>query len=124
MNIGLETLTARRAWFVPGFMVWGVAGPGELEYLALEQIGSNLSVYFGAATLDDGPQEVSFGDLTDHRGNNLPATIKAPRIFPRSKSTDTVFVIGSESNSSFQIARDQASTGPVPVDLLIVEMGD
>ncbi len=124
MPIGLETLTARRVWFVPDFMVWGVAGPGELEYLALEQIGSEQSIYFGSATLDDGPQEVSFADLTDHRGNSLPATIHSPRIYPRSKSVDTVFIVGAESSSSFQIARDPASTGPVLTDLLIVEMGD
>jgi hypothetical protein len=124
MTAGLQTLTARRAWFVPDFMVWGIAGPGELEYLALEKIDANLSIYFGTANLDSGPQEVAFGDLTDHRGNSLPSTIKSPRIFPRSRSTDTVFVVGSESAGSFQIARDPQATRPVPVDLLIVEMGD
>ncbi len=124
MTASIQTLTARRAWFVPDFMVWGTAGPGQLEYLALEKVDSNLSIYFGAANLEDGPQVVSFSDLTDHRGNTLPTTIKSPRIFPRSKGTDTVFVVGTESTSNFQIARDPQATGPVTVDLLIVEMGD
>jgi hypothetical protein len=124
MTSSLHTLTARRAWFVPNFMVWGIAAPGELEYLAVENVNGTLSIYFGMSSLDDGPQTVSYADLVDHRGNSLPAIIKSPRIFPRAKSTDTVFVVGSESNSCFQIARDPETTGPVTTDLLIVEMGD
>ncbi len=121
---GLEQITARRAWFVPDFMVWGIPGLGDLDYLAVEQIGSESSIYFGKADIEGGPQEVAFNQLVDHRGNTLPAVIKAPRIFPRPRGPESVYIVGAESGSTFQIARDGSASGPILTDLLIVEMGD
>lgn len=66
---------------------------------------------------------MAFSDLTDHRGNQLPSTIASPRVIIRPRSSDTAFVISEESETNFKIARDPDASGPVTVDLLVVEMG-
>ena len=124
MQNGLEKATGRRMWFVPGFSVWGLPSFGEYEYIAYEKIGSTTTYYFGTVTIGDPEQEVLFEQLTDHRGNSLPASIPSPRVMPRLKSGESAFVVGCESATRFRIARDPSSQGPVPTDLLIVEMGD
>ncbi len=121
---GLHSVTARRAWFVPDFTVWGQPSLGEQEYLGLEQVDGTWSVYYGTASIGQAIQEVAFGQLTDHRGNHLPGSIKAPRVFVRPKSCTPVFVVGQESPDGFKIARDPLADGPVSVDLWIIEVGD
>ncbi len=124
MLSGIERITARRVWFVPDFVVWGLPSLGEHDFLAIEKVGATQSVYYGSATISQNEQEVCFDQLVDHRGNLLPATIQAARVIPRSKSSDAVFVVGQESSIGFKIARDPASDSPVTADLLIVELGD
>ena len=123
MLSGLEKLKTRRAWLVPDFMVWGLPGLGDIEFLVVENIGSTRSVLFGATDVADAVQEVSYAELTDHRGNNLPETIKAPLVMPRSKTGEAVFVVGQEASNEFKIARTVSADGPVTADLLIMEMG-
>ena len=120
---GLEKVKSHRVWFVPGFVVWGLAGWSEVEFVTLEQAGSDLSALFGAVDVGDSAQQVAFSDLRDHRGNQLPSTISMPRILVRPKTNETAFIVGDESSESFKIARDLDSAGPVTVDLLVVEMG-
>ena len=120
---GLEKVKSHRVWFVPGFAVWGLAGWSEIEFVTLEQVGSDVSALFGAVDVGDNAQQVAFSDLTDHRGSQLPSTISMPRILIRPKTNETAFIVGDESNESFKIARDPDSAGPVTVDLLVVEMG-
>jgi hypothetical protein len=124
MISGLGLLTARRIWFVPDFMVWGTPQFGQIECIASEVVDGVTNVMFGMADIGDGPQEVLFSQLVDHRGNNLPGTINAPRAILRARSGDTVFVAETESPTGFRIARGSAGTAAVPVDLLVVEMGD
>ncbi|MEA2030703.1 MAG: hypothetical protein U9N55_03795 [candidate division Zixibacteria bacterium] len=121
--MSLANVTARRVWFIHDFVVWGLPNMGELEFLAMEKVGSEESVLYGIHTIGGGSQEVSFGNLVDNRGNQLPETIDVPRVLPRSRSSENVFVVGNETASSFKIARESDSSGPVTVDLLIVEMG-
>jgi len=123
MLSGLEKLKTRRAWLVPDFMVWGLPGLGDIEFLVIENIGSIRSIHFGATDVADAVQEVSFSELTDHRGNNLPEEIKVPLVMPRSKTGDAVFVVGQEAGNKFKIAKAVEADGPVAVDLLIMEMG-
>ncbi len=123
MISGLDRITARRVWFVPDFMVWGLPNVGQIECLASEGTGAPTNVMFGMVDIGDGPQEVQFSQLTDHRGNSLPASINTPRVFPRARTADAVFVVETESPTGFRIARDSSGVSPVPVDLLVVEMG-
>jgi hypothetical protein len=113
-----------RSWFVPDFSVWGLPSLGEHDFLALEKVDSTWSVYYGSASIGESDQEVLFSQLTDHRGNSLPSSLKSPRVFPRPKGSETAFVVGTEASDRFKIARDPETNGPVTVDLLVVEMGD
>lgn len=124
MITGLEKLKARRAWFVPGFNVWGSPSWGEIDLIMVENVGAVKSVLFDPINIGDSAQEVPYGDLTDFRGNALPATIKNPRVLIRAKSEYAAFIVGDESDQVFRVARDASITGPVKVDLFIVEMGD
>jgi hypothetical protein len=124
MISGLEKIQSHRVWFVPNFVVWGLPVWGEIEFLNVEKVGSDETVFYGSPDIGDPAQQVAFSDLTDHRGNQLPSMIASPRILVRGKSQDSAFVIGDESNISFKIARDPETSGPVTVDLMVVEMGD
>ncbi|MDD3733108.1 MAG: hypothetical protein PHU88_12110 [candidate division Zixibacteria bacterium] len=124
MLSGLEKLKTRRAWLVPDFMVWGLPGLGDLEFLAVEKVGTVRSVFFGRTDIVDTVQEVSYSQLTDHRGNQLPAVINAPLVMPRCKSEAMVYVIGQEADTGFKIARASVPDHPVTADLLIMEMGN
>ncbi len=124
MISGIQRVLARRIWFVPDLMVWGLPPLGEQDYLALDEIAGAGSVYYGSASLSQSDQKVLFSELTDHRGNTLPVALSAPRVFPRAKASRSGFVVGRESADGFRIARDPGATEPVTVDLLIVETGD
>ena len=124
MNFGFELVTARRIWFVPDIVVWGLARTAEIEYLVEETVEAISTVLFGSIDISDSTQQVNFADLIDHRGNNLPVTIASPRVLIRSKTEHLVFVIGNESDKSFKIARQANATGVTTVDLLVTEMGN
>lgn len=120
---GIQSVTARRMWFVPELSVHGVAGWGEVDYIAVEKIGDTSSVLYGSAGLGDEAQSVCYDSLHDHRGNRLPSTIDNARVMIRRRGTETTFVVGTESESSFKVAREATAALPVVVDLLIIEMG-
>ncbi len=122
--MGIENVLAHRIWFVPGFEVWGLPGLSEVEYLVLEQIGSNKTILYGQAGVGDGSQSVNFDELTDHRGNNLPENIDSPRIIIKSHDENAAFIVGTEKDNSFKIARDPNSENNVTVDLMVIEMGN
>ena len=124
MISGRESVLARRMWFVPDVVVWGRPGLGEIEFLAFEKSGSSGSVFLGTTGIGDSAQEIRFDQLTDHRGNYLPATISSPRVIPRSKDGTAVFVVGQETPTAFKIGHDPDVSTTVTSDLLIVEMGD
>jgi len=124
MISGIEQVAARRIWFVPGFSVWGVPGLDEIDMLTVEHTAAGDTIGFSALTVEGASQKVFYADLTDHRGNQLPASLASPRVIPRSHEASAVLVIGTESPSSFRIARDPNAAGPVTADLLVLEMGD
>lgn len=121
---GLERIKSHRVWFVPNFVVWGLAGSAEIHFLTTEHVGDDTAVLFNAVDVGDAAQSVSFGDLADHRGNGLPASIAAPKIIVRNKSAHTAYIVGEESAEGFKVARDPNAAEPVAVDLLIIELGD
>lgn len=120
----LERVTSRRCWMVHDFAVWGRPTLGELDLLLYRSPVASGEIFFGQADIGDAAQTVEFSQLTDHRGNQLPATISAPQVIIRPRSADSAFLIGHETSSSFRIAHDVNSDGPVLVDLFITEMGD
>lgn len=124
MLSGLEKVKSHRIWFVPGFVVWGLPGLEDAEYLAFESTPASSSIFFAETDIGDSGQVVAYSELTDHRGNTLPNTLSAPKVFPRARGTEAVFIVGDESPQSFRIGRDSESSGPLTVDLLIIEMGD
>jgi hypothetical protein len=124
MTAGIEQILARRMWFVPEVVVWGTEGLGVLDYLMAEKMNGVTSVLYGFSSFADGRQHVSFADLTDHRGNQLPEQIHAPRVLIRPKQAGDTFVIGQETATGFTIAHDDSLGTPVTVDLLVIEMGD
>lgn len=124
MLSGLEKVKSHRIWFVPGFVVWGLPGLEDAEYLAFEKTPAASSIFYGETNIGDAGQLVTYGQLTDHRGNSLPEVISAPKVFPRARGTEPVFIVGEENSQSFRIGRDSDANGPVTVDLLIIEMGE
>jgi hypothetical protein len=124
MISGLERAKSHRVWFVPEFSAWGLAGWSEIEFLAAETVQSTTSILYGTIGIGDTAQQVTFSDLTDHRGNALPSSLASPRVIVRPRSVETAFVVGEESDQSFKIARDPEALGPVMVDLVIIEMGE
>ena len=123
MFSGMEIVTARRVWFVPGFVVWGLPGWGEADFVALEQVGTVNSILYGNANIGESTQQVNFSELTDHRGNQLPASIPGGRVLIRPRSEDPAFITGADSDDKFTVARDPNTAGPVTVDLLVIELG-
>ena len=124
MISGLEQVAAHRIWFVPNFIVWGVPGLDDIELLVVEHTSSGDAVGFSSITVEGASQDVLYADLTDHRGNQLPASVSSPRVIPRTHEAKQAFVVGAESAASFRIARDPDAPGPLTADLLVVEMGD
>lgn len=118
-----ETVLARRAWFVPGLVVYGMPATEASGYLVTQQGVAGRTVYYATADPGDGAQEVAYASLTDHRGNQLPAEINTPRVIVRPRSSAPVYIVREESDREFAIARDPSSSDPVTVDLLILEMG-
>jgi hypothetical protein len=115
--------TNRRVWFIPDFSVYGLPGLGPADYLVAETVGGTTSVFLASSDIAGSRQEVLFANLTDHRGNRLPATIDSPRVIPRPRQETQVFVVGREANDRFTIAHDPAVGSAVPADLLILELG-
>jgi len=123
MIAGLERVKSHRIWFVPNLLVWGLPSWGELKLLIVEQVGSELTIGYISVGIGDTEQELHFEDLIDHRGNSLLVSLSAPRVIVRSRTAASAFVVATESDASFKIARDPDADGPVTVDLMIVEMG-
>ncbi|MFQ5453185.1 MAG: hypothetical protein ACE5D6_03250 [Candidatus Zixiibacteriota bacterium] len=120
---GLPLVITHRNWYVPDFQVWGTPEWGEFDLLMIENVESQKSILFDNVSIDDSAQEVKYQDLVDFRGNNLPVSIKNPKILIKPKSENTAFIVGNESNTSFKVAHNSDVAGPVKIDILIVEMG-
>ncbi len=123
MNSGLANITARRIWFVPGFVIWGLPVLSEVKFLVVEEIGSQRSIGYSALAMGDRSQQVAFGDLTDHRGNRLPAAVPSPRVIVRARGAEAAFITGQETDTHFTIARAPDAAEPVTADLLVIELG-
>ena len=124
MISGIEAVKSKRIWFVENLSVWGSQQDAQLEYLTVEEADSVQTIHFGSLAIGSSLQQVSFSDLSDHRGNKLPDSINTPRVIPRTHTGSPVFMVGTESDTGFRIAHDDSSNDTVVCDLMIIEMGD
>ncbi len=123
MNITLDYLRGRRTWVVHNFVVWGDWSLASFLLLYTEIGETAKRVLLAGNNLGGLDQTVNFSDLYDFRGNKLPEAIANPKVMIMPKNEVNCFVVGSETNTGFRIARFSGSEKPGLVDLVIVEMG-
>lgn len=123
MNITLDYLRGRRIWVVPNFVVWGDWSLYSFLLLYTEVEATAKRVVFSKSTLGGLDQTVEFSNLYDFRGNQLPSTIKDPKVVVLPKNEVSCFVVGSETTAGFRIGKLAESSGTGLVDLMVMEMG-
>jgi hypothetical protein len=123
MNITLDYLRGRRTWAVPNFVVWGDWSLASFLLLYTEVGETTKRVVLAKNNLGGLDQSVAFSDLHDFRGNKLPETIAKPKVMVMPKNEVNCFVVGTETDTGFRIARFSGSERTGLVDLMIVEMG-
>jgi len=123
MNITLDYLRGRRTWVVPNFVVWGDWSLYSFFLFYTEMGASSKRIVFSKSTLGGLDQAVNFSSLFDFRGNQLPTTIKSPKVIVLPKNEVFCFVVGAETDTGFRIAKFSESSYTGLVDLMIVEMG-
>lgn len=121
MNITLDYLRGHRSWLVTNFRVWGDYFSVEAPLIFTESASGSKRVMLNRSFLGGLNQEVNFDDLVDHRGNSLPETIAGPKVFVLPKNEVRSFLVGSENEEGFRIAKEEPSKTGL-VDLWIVEM--
>lgn len=122
MNITLDYLRGRRTWVVPNFVVWGDWSLASFLLLYTETGETNKRIMLAENNLGGLDQLVSFSKLFDFKGNRLPEVISHPKVIVLPKNEVNCFVVGTETETGFRIARssDEGKTGLV--DLMVVEM--
>lgn len=122
MNVTLDYLRGRRTWVVPNFVVWGDWSLASFLLLFTEMGDTSKRVMLAKNNLGGLDQSVDFSDLCDFRGNQLPEVILNPRVIVMPKNEVNCFVVGTETDTGFKIARFSGSGKTGLVDLMIVEM--
>ena len=123
MNITLDYLRGRRTWVVPNFVVWGDWSLASFLLLYTEMGETSKRVILAKNNLGGLDQAVNFSGLYDFRGNQLPEVIANPKVMVMPKNEVNCFVVGTETDTGFRIARFSGSEKTGLVDLMIVEMG-
>lgn len=123
MNITLDYLRGRRTWVVPNFVVWGDWSLASFLLLYTEMGETSKRVILAKNNLGGLDQAVNFSDLHDFRGNQLPEMIANPKVMVMPKNEVNCFVVGTETDTGFRIARFSGFEKTGLVDLMIVEMG-
>jgi hypothetical protein len=123
VNITLDYLRGRRTWVVPNFVVWGDWSLASFLLLYTEMGETSKRVMLARNNLGGLDQSVAFETLHDFRGNQLPQTISSPKVMVMPKNEVNCFVLGTETETGFRIARFSGSEKAGLVDLMIVEMG-
>ena len=123
MNVTLDYLRGRRTWAVPNFVVWGDWSLASFFLLYTEMGDTSKRVMLAKNNLGGLDQTVNFSDLYDFRGNQLPQTIVSPKVMVMPKNEVNCFVVGTEIDTGFRIAKFSGAEKTGLVDLIIVEMG-
>ena len=108
---------------VPNFVVWGDWSLASFLLLYTEMGETSKRMMLARNNLGGLDQSVTFETLYDFRGNQLPQTIKNPKVMVMPKNEVNCFVVGTETETGFRIARFSGSEKTGLVDLMIVEMG-
>jgi hypothetical protein len=122
MNITLDYLRGRRTWVVHNFVVWGDWSLASFLLLYTEIGETSKRVMLAKNNLGGLDQMVNFSDLYDFKGNQLPEMLKSPKVIVLPKNEVNCFVVGTETDTGFRIARFSRSEETGLVDLMIVEM--
>jgi len=123
VNLTLDYLRGRRMWLVQNFVVWGDCYGDEFIFLYTQIDSSSKRIVFNNSFLGGDVQEVSFCTLYDFKKNQLPATINHPKVVVLPRKEPFCFVLGSETECGFKIAKKKGTKENGLIDLLIVEMG-
>ena len=123
MNITLDYLRGRRTWVVPNFVVWGDWSLASFLLLYTEMGETSKRVMLIKNNLGGLDQVVNFKNLYDFRGNQLPEVIGSPKVVVLSKNEVNCFVVGTETDTGFRVAKFSGFEKTGLVDLMIVEMG-
>jgi len=122
MNVTLDYLRGRRTWVVPNFVVWGDWSLASFLLLYTEMGETSKRVMLAKNNLGGLDQMVNFSNLYDFRGNQLPEVITSPKVIVMPKNEVNCFVVGTETDTGFRIARFSGSEKTGLVDLMVVEM--
>jgi hypothetical protein len=122
MNITLDYLRGRRTWLVPNFVVWGDWSLASFLLLCTETGQTSKRVLLAKNNLGGLDQKVDFSGLCDFRGNQLPDVIHNAKVIVMPKNEVNCFVVGTETDTGFRIARFSGSEKTGLVDLMVVEM--
>jgi len=108
---------------VTNLVVWGDWSLASFLLLYTEMGETSKRVMLAKNNLGGLDQMVNFSDLYDFRGNQLPEVIGNPKVIVLPKNEVNCFVVGTETDTDFRIARFSGSEETGLVDLMIVEMG-
>ncbi|MDH4223142.1 MAG: hypothetical protein OEV55_06325 [candidate division Zixibacteria bacterium] len=122
MNITLDYLRGRRVWLVKNFCVWGSYSAIDFIFICSETRTNSKRIIFNRFDLGGYAQEVIFSSLYDFKGNQLPQSIKSPKVVTLPKN-ETICMVTEENDNGFKIVQKSGSVENGLVDLLIMEMG-
>ena len=108
---------------VNNFSVWGEYAAVTPILLWTEQGSSSHRIVFSREVMGGLEQAVSYPQLYDFRGNQLPQTISNPKVIILQKNEVECLTVGQESSSGFKIAKLSQTEESGLVDLVIVENG-
>ncbi len=123
MNTTLAYLRSRRAWLVKDIAIWGTDREAELKIALTEQVGSDVRLGWWSISLGGQFQYINFTDLTDSRGNQLPASIVNPAIIIIPRGKPGAFIKSVDGDAGFSVARNDSDSAPVLIDVMIFETG-
>src|SRR3990170_8108390 len=123
MNITLDYLRGRRVWVVNNFSVYGEYSAVTPVLVWSEMGASSHRIIFSREILGGFEQAVSFAQLYDFRGNQLPLSIASPKVIILQKNEVDCLVVGQETQTGFKIAKLSQTEQNGMVDLVIVENG-
>jgi len=124
MNSTLAYLRGRRAWMVEDVAVWGSDGQADYTMTIVETVGSDNRLGIWQTSLGGQRQEVTFSELVDNKGNQLPAKIEKPAVVVIPRGKHNAFIKAMLGANGFLIARSDADAPATTVDLLIFETGE
>jgi len=123
MNLTLDYLRGRRVWVVNNYSVYGEYSAVTPLLVWSEMGSSSHRIIFSREILGGSEQAVSYSQLFDFKGNQLPQSITNPKIIILQKNEVDCLIVGQESATGFKIAKLTGTEQNGIVDLIIVENG-